>query len=456
MRRAGLPSIATPVAVLLALPLVACEQGDADSSTGYVVERSTEDGIETVRTASGSRWGGQARLVEELVIGEEIGEEPYLFGWITAAWATVDHIYVVDGQVAVVRAFDNQGRHLLDIGRNGQGPGEYNTPIELAVTGDGRVLVADVLGARLNIFDAEGTSLDDWPLGLAQSALGLTLGYGGDVYTRIIEMPVDFDMLFSGYEPRFGMQAVGPEGLTGEPFFPPPIEFEPPTIKIEVMGNEMELSDVPFAPSYEWVLAPGGEMIAGVGNEYRFEIHAPDGTTKIVEKHWDPVPVTAGEAEFHAAAAFADVRQMAPDFKMRSADVPAGKPAFESFQADRSGRVWVIREGPGRRDPECIDVTSGAGVNFSISNTGEMDVRAGGGGDSRPDGFDGECWASTYAFDVFEVARGEFLGTVAAPEPTVSSTLFVEGDTVLARVMDEAGTVRLKKYRLVVDQLKDP
>ena len=347
MRRARLPSISMLTAVLLTLPLVACEQGDSDLSTGYVVERSTEGDIETVRTVSGSRWGGQARLVEELMIGEEIGEEPYLFGWITAAWATLDRIYVVDGQVAVVRAFDNQGRYLFDIGRNGQGPGEYSTPMILAVTGDGRVLVTDVLGARLNIFDTERASLDDWPLGSPQSAIGLTLSYDGDVYTRMIEMPEHFETLFGGEEPRIGMQAVGPEGLTGEPFFPPPIEFEPPTIRVEFMGNEVELASVPFAPSYEWALAPGGEMIVGVSNEYRFEIHAPDGATTIVEKYWEPVRLTAGEAEFHAAVASAEVRPMAPDFKMRGADVPTEKPAFTSFQPDRSGRVWVTRQGPG-------------------------------------------------------------------------------------------------------------
>ena len=141
---------------------------------------------------------------------------------------------------------------------------------------------------------------------------------------------------------------------------------------------------------------------------------------------------------------------MAPDFQMRSADVPTGKPAFDSFHPDRSGRVWVIREGSGRRDPECTDVTQGAGVSFSISTTGETDVSAGGSGDSRPDGYAGECWASTHVFDVFELATGEFLGMVAAPEPSFGSPLYVEGDTVLARVTDAMGTVRLKKYRLEI------
>ena len=86
-----------------------------------------------------------------------------------------------------------------------------------------------------------------------------------------------------------------------------------------------------------------------------------------------------------------------------------------------------------------------------MSTTGEAGVRAGSGRDSHPDGYTGECWANTYSFDVFELATAEFLGTVPAPESSFAAPLFVEGDTVLARVTDEMGTVRLTKYRLVVD-----
>ena len=83
---------------------------------------------------------------------------------------------------------------------------------------------------------------------------------------------------------------------------------------------------------------------------------------------------------------------------------------------------------------------------------GGMDVRVGdsssfgGGGD---DEYEGECWANTYMFDVFDLATGEFLGTVPAPELGFTTPLFVRGDTVLAAVTDGMGITRLKKYRLV-------
>ena len=59
--------------------------------------------------------------MEELSIGEEVGEEAYLFGRITDAWASDERIYLIDAQIPVVRAFDGSGRHLFDVGRPGQG-----------------------------------------------------------------------------------------------------------------------------------------------------------------------------------------------------------------------------------------------------------------------------------------------------------------------------------------------
>ena len=68
---------------------------------------------------------------------------------------------------------------------------------------------------------------------------------------------------------------------------------------------------------------------------------------------------------------------------------------------------------------------------------------------SSEEEYDGECWANTWMFDVFDLVTGEFLGTVHAPEQGFTRPLFVEGDVVLAAVTDGLGTTRLKKYRLV-------
>ena len=434
-------------------------EAEASANGEYTTERNTVDGIETVRTVSGSRWGGDGRLVEELSIGEEIGDDAYLFGQITAAWATEDRIYVVDSQVPTVRAFDHDGNYLFDIGSPGQGPGEYGQPLGIAVADDGRIMVTDLQGGRLNVFDTDGSPLDDWSLGSPQAAMGLEMTYDGQLFTRMIEMPDRNQMTSGAFEIRMGMQAVGPDGLEGDPVFPPPNDYEQPTTTIEMGGNRMQMAILPFTPGYEWVLTPGGDMVVGVGNEYRFEIHAPDGRVTVVEKYWDPVPVDPGELHFRTEMAATNFRAMSPDFRIPESEVPDHKPAFTRFRADRSRRVWVIRQGPSRLDADCTEMGGGGGgggvsimmtVGGSGGGGGGPQVRVGSGGFGRPETeYDGECWANTYMFDVFELASGEFLGTVPAPEAGFTVPLFVDGDTVLAAVTDGMGITRLKKYRLV-------
>jgi hypothetical protein len=441
------------VALAALFLLVACggtgnnAGGAAEADTGeYVVERSTAEGIETVRTVSGSRWGGAPRLVEELAIGEEVGDDAYLFGAISDAWDTGERIYVVDMQVPVVRAYDERGRFLHQVGGVGQGPGEYNRPVGIAVTEDGRVLVTDLEGARLNVFGPDGEHVDDWGLGSPQAALGLLLADNGDIYTRVIELP---DRMGSGpVEIKEGMQQVGSEGHVGEPIYPPDLEWEPPTVQVDVGNNSMQMAILPFTPRVQWDLAPGGQVITGVGNEYRFEIHSPDGGVKMVEKAWEPVRVNPDERGFRAEMAVNNIKQMAPDFRIPESDVPATKPAFIDLTPDRSGRVWVRRQGPSEPDPDCREAEGGAGMAIMIGGTGGTTVRMDPGADPE---MDLDCWRNTYMFDVFDVATGEFLGTVPAPEPGFTQIRFADGDTVLASVTDEVGTVRLKKYRLVID-----
>lgn len=56
-----------------------------------------------------------------------------------------------------VRVFDAQtGEHLTDIGKRGNGPGEFNLPRDLAIGRDGRLYVVDGGNFRVQFFDRDG------------------------------------------------------------------------------------------------------------------------------------------------------------------------------------------------------------------------------------------------------------------------------------------------------------
>ncbi|MBL8303656.1 MAG: 6-bladed beta-propeller [Ideonella sp.] len=59
-----------------------------------------------------------------------------------------------------VRVFDAvSGAHLMDIGRRGMGPGEFNLPRDVAIGKDGRLYVVDGGNFRVVVFDRQGRHL---------------------------------------------------------------------------------------------------------------------------------------------------------------------------------------------------------------------------------------------------------------------------------------------------------
>ncbi|NMG44664.1 6-bladed beta-propeller [Aromatoleum toluvorans] len=72
-------------------------------------------------------------------------------------------IYVVDiGGVKSenhrVRVFETAtGRHVMDIGKRGSGPGEFNLPRDMAIGKDGRLYVVDGGNFRVQIFNSDGS-----------------------------------------------------------------------------------------------------------------------------------------------------------------------------------------------------------------------------------------------------------------------------------------------------------
>ena len=59
--------------------------------------------------------------------------------------------------------FSKDGKCLMQCGKNGSGPGELDTPHGTAVDSKQRLYVADRANSRIQVFDANGNYLDEWP-----------------------------------------------------------------------------------------------------------------------------------------------------------------------------------------------------------------------------------------------------------------------------------------------------
>jgi len=75
-----------PLALVAVLAIAACggPGGESSAASEWVSESISEGDITTVRTISGSVWGGTATLEEEASIGVESGDDAYMLGSVRA------------------------------------------------------------------------------------------------------------------------------------------------------------------------------------------------------------------------------------------------------------------------------------------------------------------------------------------------------------------------------------
>ena len=168
--------------------------------------------------------------------------------------------------------------------------------------------------------------------------------------------------------------------------------------------------------------------MAGVSEDYGFEVRHADGARTVIEKvGWDRVPVLPDEARWHREKIIVWNRVVEPGWTWNGPPIPDCKPAYERFVPDRSGRIWVVRPGPGERLPDGVD-GGGEAIDYYM----------------RP------LWRDRPLVGVFR-ETGEYLGTVDLPRGFrwFMPVPFIDGETVVAAVEDEEGVLFVKRFRLV-------
>ena len=101
--------------------------------------------------------------VEAMIIGDR-GDTDIRYAFTQPSDVTVDargQIHVVDSRDVSVKVFDASGAYLRELGREGQGPGEFQDPRSIASLPD-RVVVGASRNARWSHFDLDGNHIADY------------------------------------------------------------------------------------------------------------------------------------------------------------------------------------------------------------------------------------------------------------------------------------------------------
>ncbi|HZG43913.1 MAG TPA: 6-bladed beta-propeller [Longimicrobium sp.] len=268
----------TTAAPLLAAALMTA---DAAAAQGRVVQLPERD-----RVLSGT-------APQVFAIGAAEGAEHEMFGEIAGvAFDASDNLYVLDRPNARVMVYGPTGRFLRKIGRKGQGPGELTVPMQLAIAGDGTLVVMDLARPAYSLFRPDGTFIRNVAMAGGMPMPGSPMAWHprGGIVGTFRSPPAD--------NPRTGTHTENTVPLTfysfagGNPVRLYQIPQQWTTQSSSSGANRMQIRMSPpptFSPAVLFGVLPGGQMALSFTSGYTVRILDANGQT--VRYLQRPVPV---------------------------------------------------------------------------------------------------------------------------------------------------------------------
>ncbi len=114
------------------------------------------DGVVVVKNPKKPMYGVNVfNLDEELSIGEPEGRDEYMF--LNLRGLNVDDnglIYALDTKAGCIKVYDEEAKYKMTLGRKGQGPGEFQFPMEILISPKNELVIKDM--NKISYFTMEG------------------------------------------------------------------------------------------------------------------------------------------------------------------------------------------------------------------------------------------------------------------------------------------------------------
>lgn len=252
-------------------------------------------------------------------------------------------IYVLDSGNNRIQVFDNMGKYLRTIGKEGQGPGELNAPVRLQIDEEtGHIFVTD-RSKRIIIYDEEGKYIDR-DIHLGDYLIDLHLDSTGCIWGKFL-LPVPGTHF---------IKKVLPTGKVAKTLAEMPYPGNSLRLSHSTTGNTAHTEGYFFTHGYEPDLylskVDSHTFIYGYSNEYKlFEVNEAGEILLIIRKHEPPKEITKNEREQVIHQIRQDILRhgrLVPEIFI---DFPKYAPLYYSITTDDRGRIYV-RKNPLSRD----------------------------------------------------------------------------------------------------------
>lgn len=306
---------------------------------------------------------------EDLTIGVREGDENYMFG--ERVYFNVDkdgNIFVTDWDRKRIQKYGPDGKYLLTIGREGQGPGEFRNVWEPEFDKGGNLYVVDISQKRISFFSRDGGYLKQIGFPQTNVSSSLYLNSRGHFLLAADETKA---------EGEDGVRWETTVGLYDDKFQPVEV-FHRENHEIKTPGGREEdsiaqswaagMSDTAFKPAPHYLLAPNDEIFFGYSNSYEINVYSPEGKlVRIIRKDYDPATVTAKDKEQYEKVQGAEFLRFLPaqldNAKKKALKLiryPKYKPAYQDFTPADNGWLFVIVDS-GENGATILDVFDAQG-----------------------------------------------------------------------------------------------
>ncbi len=294
---------------------------------------------------AGDALPARIELTELFRLGDELAGDTLLFGGIGELVSTdrSGRIFVGEQQYPQIYVFTAEGDLLKTIGQEGSAPGEFQRLASIYTDFADTLYAFDSRLERISVFEPEGLKLA-YSFTVSQDSVGLPYWLVGVLNTGFL---VTYDRPVSPGEDltdrRLHIMRVDWEG---EVIHPPIHHLPSAEWIVSPAGEEQFAIRNPFGREPVLRMDLAGRMYAGWTESIDIKVISPSGElSDAITYSLTPNPLLRQEVE--------DYLKDSSDWYKKavlSADLPANKPAIETFVVDDLERTWIKTISPSLTD----------------------------------------------------------------------------------------------------------
>lgn len=335
-------NVRTTAIVICALALTFTLLGTGCSSTSTELGGGWTGSIDTlasgeiiVQNTDEPLWSSEKtwRVVEEMRIGSDTGDDAILFGSIRSFDVDAQgRVFALDGQSQEIHVFDSDGAHIHTIGGRGTGPGEFENASAVDLSRNGEIWVMEMARGQLSILDENGDYLRKESIG--------GVGWSQWPYSGGFDRVGRYNALIRSFHDEGSTESFARFDQSLTPLDTIPVPEKPDAEYFSNETGDMQAA-VPYQGHIAWCFAPNGNLWTLQTDQYELaEITGHGETLRRVTKEYEPIRVTAEDRT--------ELGQSMEWFtdqggKIDWSKIPNTRPVVSSLLCDDEANLWVRR-----------------------------------------------------------------------------------------------------------------